>query len=177
MALILFSYYPILLSINIYVSKVAKKNVMMTLDSNKIATKIKTWQRVTLALEVKMGASGQYNKGGLSHTKAQIYNMDKIYAALQQNRGNIWSQYFPHCLPSPHIPSLFTLYVLRSHTIPCISLPAGSPEPPFGCQQREIWFPVYKEDSQKRKWEQFSVRKQYMASVSPCPLWMSYMCR
>ncbi len=128
-------------------------------------------------MKVKIATSRQYNKESPSDMKAHIYNMDKIYAALQQNRGNIWSQYFPHCLPSPHNPSLFTLYVLHSHTIPCMSLPPGSPKLSSGCQQREIWFPVYTGDSQKRKWEQFSAHKQYMASASSCPSWMSYMCR
>lgn len=45
-----------------------------------------------------------------------IRKMEKIYAALQQNRGNIWSQYFPHCLPSRCSPSTFhSLYASLSH--------------------------------------------------------------
>lgn len=62
-----------------------------------------------------------------------MYIMDKIYATLQQNRGNIWSQYFPHSLSSPCSPSLLTLYVLHSYTIPYISSRLS-----FRCQQREI---------------------------------------
>lgn len=96
--------------------------------------------------------------------------MDKMYSALQQNKRNIWSQYFPHCLPSPRSPSLFTLNLLHSHTIPCLSLPPGSPTFSFGCQQREKWFPVYTEDSQKRKWEQCPFHKQYTPSISSCHL-------
>lgn len=57
-----------------------------------------------------------------------IRKMEKIYAALQQNRGNIWSQYFPHCLPSRCSPSTFhSLYASLSHDPLHLSPPLALP--------------------------------------------------
>lgn len=40
-----------------------------------------------------------------------------MFSALQQNRGNIWSQYFPHCLPSPCSPSLLICFTLTQSLV------------------------------------------------------------
>ena len=76
---------------------------------------------------------------------------------------------FPSLSPVSSQPLAFhSLCASLSHNPLYFSIPPGSPELSFRCQQREIWFPVYTEDSQKQKWEQSSVRKQYMAWVSSC---------
>lgn len=92
-------------------------------------------------------------------------------AAIQ---GKYLVPIFPSLSPFSSQP---TFNLIHCHTIPCIFFPCGCPKFSFGYQQREQWFPVYKDDSQKGKWEHcFFFHEQHTLSVSLCPLWSACMC-
>lgn len=73
-------------------------------------------------------------------------NMNKMDPTQQQNRGNIWSQYFPHCLPSLRSPHLIWFAVTQSLVS---SFPVAIPNFPLDISKENNDFLFIKKTARK----------------------------